>query len=48
METGRIAPIIKYMKGWTLEEIIEYCDKKKWKYHIIPDQEEFSYDYSCG
>jgi len=31
---GHIAPIIKYMKGWSIEEIIWYCDKKNWQVEI--------------
>jgi len=30
METGRIAPIIKYMKNWSLERIERYCKEKSW------------------
>lgn len=25
------APIIKYMKGWTLQNVKEYCKKKRFK-----------------
>lgn len=46
LETGRIAPIIKYMKGWTVQEIQDYCTKKKWKCMIIPDK-DYLYDYGC-
>jgi hypothetical protein len=35
LETGRIAPIIKYMKDWSIEEIQEYCAKKGWRCQII-------------
>jgi len=36
IETGNIAPIIKYMKGWSYEKILTYCNKKGWKleYHL--------------
>jgi hypothetical protein len=30
MQSGNIAPIIKYMKGWTLDKIVTYCEKKGW------------------
>lgn len=39
LETGRIAPIIKYMKGWTIEEIKEYCLKKGWRCQVIEARE---------
>lgn len=28
------APIIKYMKYWSLQKIIRYCNKKGWSYLI--------------
>jgi hypothetical protein len=34
LETGRIAPIIKYMKDWSIEEIQEYCAKKGWRCQV--------------
>jgi hypothetical protein len=27
-----IAPIIRYMKGWSESKIQSYCKKKNWKY----------------
>lgn len=33
---GSVAPIIKYMKGWTLKEIQEYCKRKGWEVEIYP------------
>jgi len=30
MDTGNIAPIIKYMKGWSLFDIVTYCNSKDW------------------
>jgi hypothetical protein len=30
----RVAPIIKYMRGWPIEKCIKYCVSKRWK-HII-------------
>jgi hypothetical protein len=32
---GRCAPIINYMKGWTLSQIKEYCHSKKWQVEIL-------------
>jgi len=33
--SGVIAPIIKYMKGWTVTKIKDYCKRKKWKVQVI-------------
>lgn len=30
----RIAPIIKYMRYWSIEQIKEYCNKKNWRLEI--------------
>lgn len=30
----RCAPIVKYMKGWTVGEIMRYCRKKGWLYEL--------------
>lgn len=30
-ETGNIAPIIQYMKSWSIEKIERFCKKKNWK-----------------
>lgn len=29
-DNNNIAPIIKYMKNWTIKQIQAYCNKKKW------------------
>lgn len=34
-ETGNIAPIIKYMEGWGLDEISEYCSIKQWELLVM-------------
>lgn len=31
LETDNIAPIIRYMKPWSIQQIIQYCEKKGWK-----------------
>lgn len=31
MDTGNIAPIIKYMKGWSYIKILNYCNSKNWQ-----------------
>jgi hypothetical protein len=33
---GRRAPILGYMVGWTAQRIIEYCEKKNWRYELLP------------
>jgi hypothetical protein len=33
---GPLAPILAYMKGWTLQQIQTYCAKKRWQVEIIP------------
>jgi hypothetical protein len=25
------APIVRYMMGWEIEKVKEYCEKKRWK-----------------
>ena len=35
-DTGNIAPIIKYMKGWDVDKIRLYCNYKHWKLEIRP------------
>ena len=47
MDSGRIAPIIQYMKGWTLQQIEDHCKAKQWKLTVIPDKPEMVYDYTC-
>ena len=32
--TRRYAPILHYMKDWSVEEIKKYCTKKNWKCEI--------------
>lgn len=29
---GRAAPILQYMKGWTVKRIREYCVKRGWSF----------------
>ncbi len=29
------APIVKYMNGWSANEVAKYCCKKKWKVEIV-------------
>ena len=31
----RPAPIVKYMKGWSQKRVIEYANKKGWKYQEL-------------
>ena len=44
LDTGRFAPIIKYMKDWSIEKIEEYCKKKGWKVTRIEDPPQY---YDC-
>lgn len=34
---GPCAPILAYMKGWTLREIKSYCARKGWKVEVLWD-----------
>lgn len=31
IKARKAAPIIEYMIGWTLDDVLVYCDKKGWK-----------------
>lgn len=31
------APILRYMKGWTIGEIDRYCCKKDWSLETLPN-----------
>ena len=35
VEIHRCAPIIKYMKSWTMGRIKHYCDRKHWIYEVF-------------
>ncbi len=37
VRSGPVAPIIRYMKGWTLREIESYCAKKGWTVERMED-----------
>lgn len=30
VQGGAVAPIIRYMKGWSKNQIVAYCAKKRW------------------
>ena len=32
---GRCAPIVRYMRTWTVERIVTYCSKKGWKAKVL-------------
>ena len=32
---GPCAPILRYMRGWTLKQIKEYCARKGWGVEIM-------------
>lgn len=33
---GACAPILRYMKGWTLRQIRDYCASKHWTIEVMP------------
>ena len=35
-----VAPIIRYMKGWVDKRVYEYCQRKRWKFHILDIKKE--------
>ena len=37
-----IAPIIKYMKQWSISKIIQYCEKKHWKVTTVKDEDKIA------
>lgn len=32
---GDAAPILRYMRGWTVKQIRDYCDKKGWHFELL-------------
>lgn len=32
---GRVAPIVSYMHGWSLQRIEAYCVKKRWQVEVL-------------
>lgn len=34
-KVDKVAPIIKYMKDWSAEDVVFYCNKRKWKIQIL-------------
>lgn len=41
-EVIKIAPIIKYMKQWSVSQIIQYCEKKHWKVTTTKDEDKIT------
>jgi hypothetical protein len=37
MDAGNIAPIIKYMKNWDYNKILNYCKSKGWYLEYLKD-----------
>jgi len=31
----RLAPILRYMRGWTVREISAYCRQKGWTFQVV-------------
>uniref|UniRef100_A0A6M3KD84 Uncharacterized protein n=1 Tax=viral metagenome TaxID=1070528 RepID=A0A6M3KD84_9ZZZZ len=36
----RCAPIIGYMRTWSIERILLYCAKRGWKWEVLPHLKE--------
>lgn len=36
----KTAPILKYMKGWILTRIIQYCNQKGWKCELLDETQK--------
>ena len=34
------APIVNYMRGWSVENVIEYCRAKGWKVQVLRENEK--------
>jgi len=34
----RAPPIIKYMIGWQINQVEDYCRKKHWKIEAVPEK----------
>ena len=39
---GRCAPILAYMRGWSLERIHKYCLRKNWRLDILNERREIT------
>jgi hypothetical protein len=37
LDTGRIAPIIFYMRRWKLDRISDYCRRRGWEVEVLID-----------
>lgn len=35
VDTGNIAPILRYMKDWDLIEVVNYCERKGWEISFL-------------
>lgn len=43
LENGTVtqaAPILSYMRGWTKQKVIQYCNRKKWRFQELHEQRE--------
>lgn len=36
VKQGAVAPIIRYMEGWTLAKIKAYCRSRGWTLEVLP------------
>lgn len=45
---GRAAPILKYMKGWTVRRIREYCVQRGWSFEQFTSESMGKADPDAG
>lgn len=38
LRSGRIAPIIAYMRRWKLDRINDYCKRRGWEVEVFTDE----------
>lgn len=37
MTKGDAAPIIRYMKGWSVKRIRAYCERQGWQFEVLTE-----------
>jgi hypothetical protein len=40
LSTGRIAPIIAYMRRWSVDRISDYCRRRGWEVEVIVTEDD--------